>query len=123
MNVQTGRPDHIEDAIIRIHTGSWFYWTDSKNKIYANLRLHDKVWNSDGSALIDNPVTELPTESVINTKLAEIQAAWDSRNAEYKLNRRKEYPSVVDQLDDIYHNGIDGWKATIKVTKDKYPKP
>ena len=123
MNVQTGRPDHIEDAIIRIHTGSWFYWTDSKNKIYANLRLHDKVWNSDGSALIDNPVTELPTESVINTKLAEIQAAWDSRNAEYKLNRRKEYPSVVDQLDDIYHNGIDAWKATIKATKDKYPKP
>ena len=123
MNVQTGRPDHIEDAIIRIHTGSWFYWTDSKNKIYANLRLHDKVWNADGSALIDNPVTELPTESVINTKLAEIQAAWDSRNAEYKLNRRKEYPSVVDQLDDIYHNGIDAWKATIKATKDKYPKP
>ena len=62
MNLQTGRPDHIEDAIIRIHTGSWFYWTDSKNKIYANLRLHDKVWNSDGSALIDNPVTELPTD-------------------------------------------------------------
>jgi len=25
-------------------------------------------------------------------------------------------------LDDIYHNGIDAWKATIKTTKDKYPK-
>ncbi len=37
-------------------------------------------------------------------------------------NRRKEYPSIGDQLDDIYHNGIDGWKATIKTTKDKYPK-
>jgi hypothetical protein len=37
--------------------------------------------------------------------------------------RSQEYPSIVDQLDDIYHNGIDGWKATIKVTKDKYPKP
>ena len=35
---------------------------------------------------------------------------------------KKEYPSIVDQLDDIYHNGIDAWKATIKVTKDKYPK-
>ena len=41
---------------------------------------------------------------------------------EYKRNRRAEYPSVVDQLDDIYHNGIDAWKATIKTTKDKYPK-
>jgi len=37
-------------------------------------------------------------------------------------NRRKEYPSIVDQLDDIYHNGVDGWKTTIKAVKDKYPK-
>ena len=41
----------------------------------------------------------------------------------YKTDRAAEYPSLVDQLDDIYHNGIDGWKATIKATKDKYPKP
>jgi len=41
---------------------------------------------------------------------------------EYIDKRAKEYPSVVDQLDDIYHNGIDAWKATIKTTKDKYPK-
>ena len=41
----------------------------------------------------------------------------------YKDKRAAEYPSVVDQLDDIYHNGIDAWKATIKTTKDKYPKP
>ena len=40
----------------------------------------------------------------------------------YKYNRAKEYPRWQDQLDDIYHNGIDGWKATVKVTKDKYPK-
>jgi len=37
-------------------------------------------------------------------------------------NRRDEYPVIEDQLDDIYHNGIDGWKATIKAVKDKYPK-
>ena len=42
---------------------------------------------------------------------------------EYSRNRAEAYPSVVDQLDDIYHNGIDAWKATIKATKDKYPKP
>jgi hypothetical protein len=41
---------------------------------------------------------------------------------DYIYNRAEEYPSIVDQLDDIYHNGIDAWKATIKVTKDKYPK-
>jgi len=40
----------------------------------------------------------------------------------YIDQRKAEYPSIVDQLDDIYHNGIDGWKATIKAVKDKYPK-
>ena len=47
----------------------------------------------------------------------------DSQNNGYKKNRRAEYPSIPDQLDDIYHNGIDAWKETIKATKDKYPKP
>tara|TARA_R100001079_G_C4449278_1_gene152780 strand:+ start:2959 stop:3234 length:276 start_codon:yes stop_codon:yes gene_type:complete len=40
----------------------------------------------------------------------------------YMDKRANEYPSIVDQLDDIYHNGIDGWKATITVIKNKYPK-
>jgi len=48
------------------------------------------------------------------------KTAYDA--LKYQRDRAKEYPSIVDQLDDIYHNGIDGWKATIKVTKDKYPK-
>ena len=40
----------------------------------------------------------------------------------YQELRAAEYPSVVDQLDKIYHTGIDGWKTDIKVVKDKYPK-
>jgi len=51
---------------------------------------------------------------------ADIQAKINE--TQYQRNRSKEYPSIVDQLDDIYHNGIDAWKATIKTTKDKYPK-
>jgi len=57
---------------------------------------------------------------VLEAKKVELQAEYDA--LEYSRNRKKEYPAIVDQLDDIYHNGIDGWKATIKVTKDKYPK-
>ena len=40
----------------------------------------------------------------------------------YDKLRAEAYPSTVDQLDDIYHNGVDGWKATIKAVKDTYPK-
>lgn len=46
---------------------------------------------------------------------------WVDPN-QYKIDRVSEYPPIKDQLDDIYHNGIDGWKATIKAVKDKYPK-
>ena len=52
-----------------------------------------------------------------------MQAAWDLEYDSYKSQRRAEYPDLVSQLDDIYHNGIDGWKTTIKAIKDKYPKP
>ncbi len=47
--------------------------------------------------------------------------AWVDPNA-YKDKRRAEYPSIVDQLDTLYHGGYDAWKATIKAVKDKYPK-
>ena len=40
----------------------------------------------------------------------------------YTEARAAEYPPIVDQLDKIYHEGIDAWKADIKAIKDKYPK-
>ena len=40
----------------------------------------------------------------------------------YTEARAAEYPPIVDQLDKIYHSGINAWKADIKVIKDKYPK-
>lgn len=42
---------------------------------------------------------------------------------EYKYKRQLAYPSIPDQLDTIYHQGLDAWKAEIKAIKDKYPKP
>ena len=60
------------------------------------------------------------SEADIKAKQAELQTAYD--NKEYQRKRAEEYPTIKDQLDDIYHNGIDGWKTTIKAVKDKYPK-
>ena len=47
--------------------------------------------------------------------------AWAAK--EYQRQRAAEYPSWEDQLDKIYWNGLDAWKADIKAIKDKYPKP
>jgi hypothetical protein len=63
---------------------------------------------------------QLFTWSEVSAKQTELQAEYDAN--EYQRQRAAEYPSWEDQLDDIYHNGIDGWKSTIQVIKNKYPK-
>jgi hypothetical protein len=97
----------LENYLAKLHKGQWFGWSDSKNKIYANLIIHDDTKSK-------------PSEADCNAGVAALQKAYD--DAAYQRNRVAEYPSIADQLDDIYHNGIDAWKATIKTTKDKYPK-
>ena len=64
--------------------------------------------------------TSAISQSDVEAKQTELQTAYDAKD--YQRKRAEEYPSMADQLDDIYHNGIDSWKATIKTTKDKYPK-
>ena len=73
-----------------------------------NNSLADKYFDTAGNEITINM-------DDVNAKIAEIFPA-------YVENRKAEYPTIADQLDDIYHNGIDAWKATIKTTKDKYPK-
>ena len=104
-----GRADHIKDYLVTVRDGQWFGWSDSKNKIYANLIVHDGGTK--------------PTEKECTDGLAALQAAWDLENDSYKSQRKAEYPSIEDQLDTIYHSGVAGWKTKIKAIKDKYPKP
>lgn len=48
----------------------------------------------------------------------------DRSNVElFKEKRRSAYPSIGDQLDKIYHEGVDAWKAEIQLIKDSIPKP
>ena len=105
-----GRANHIEDYLVTVRTGQWFGWSDSKNKIYANLIVHDGGYK--------------PTEKECTDGLVALQAAWDLENDSYKSKRRAEYPDYGSQLDYIYHNGIDKWKTNIvDPIKNKYPKP
>ena len=59
-------------------------------------------------------------EKDILAKAKELLSEYDANK--YQRDRAEVYPSIVDQLDDLYHNGLDGWKKTIKAIKDKYPK-
>jgi len=68
---------------------------------------------------IDTVQTQ-PTQSEINAEIIRLASVYTAQ--EYSRQRAKEYPSIPDQLDTLYHSGLDAWKAQIKTVKDKFPK-
>ena len=84
------------------------------DKHNAIIATHPQV------AVIRGDVAYDKDNNVVEYNEATVQAYIDA-NA-YKDLRRAEYPSIADQLDTLYHSGLDAWKAQIKTVKDKYPK-
>ena len=116
MTDENNRPDHIEDVLIHLHPGQWFGWSSS-SKTYADIVLHPTV---NGVAVS----YDMPSESSLTTALATAQTDFDASS--YSRNRAAAYPSIDDQLDMQYHDGVDGtttWADAIAAVKTKYPKP
>ena len=103
-----------------------------KTKITLYLEANSKTWdytkvllqnNSDGNgsfiASWDYDIAQPTAEQI-----ASYETAGNTKEALQTVlnNRAKDYPSIADQLDKIYHSGIDEWKKVIKATKDKFPK-
>ena len=74
MNIN-GKPNHIEDYLVTLHTGQWFGWSNSKNKIYSNLIIHDKSKTK-------------PTEQECINGLANLQIEYDNRIAQELANKQ-----------------------------------
>ena len=82
------RPNHIEDYLVKLHTGQWFGWSDAKNKIYANLIIHD---NSKSK----------PTEQECIDGLAQLQSDFDTEQTEKENNKTSGKQNLKDLgLDD-----------------------
>jgi hypothetical protein len=84
------------------------------NKYDAIYKTYTNVVTINGDVAYDKD------ENIVEYNEATVQAYIDA-NA-YKGLRQAEYPSIPDQLDTLYHSGLDAWKAQIKTVKDKYPK-
>ena len=83
------------------------------NLVGGSIKMSgDKVFYLDGQTP--------PSDAEIDAEIKRLEDEYDAN--EYQRSRASEYPSIADQLDEIFHNGIDSWKAIIKQTKDKYPK-
>ena len=104
------RFDHIEDVLVRLHRGQWFGWSDSTNKVYANLVIHDAS-------------KEKPTQEFLESELARLQSEHDAQ--EYARNRATAYASTGDQLDMQYWDSVNDtttWKDHIASVKAQFPK-
>ena len=100
----------LEDYLIRLHTGQWFGWSNSKNKIYANVVIH----SSDTK----------PTEQECIDGVAQLQAEYDSK--QYARDRAAAYPSLNEQADMAYwdrQNNTTTLDDAISAVKAEFPKP
>ena len=87
---------------------SW-EWSESPD---GKSNSQDKIATSDAQALVDSG------EAVLYDTIADLNIA-----VRWQKSRRDDYPDIRDQLDQIYHEGIDAWKETIKAVKDAHSKP
>ena len=102
------RYDHIEDVLATLHSGQWFGWSDSQNKVYANLVIHNSDYDK-------------PTEKSLTDAVANQQSDFDAQ--EYARNRQAEYPDWGSQLNKIYDDGLTKWKSEmVDPVKAKWPK-
>jgi hypothetical protein len=96
---------NIGDAIARIRpNASFIVYDEDINKI---------EWKDE--------VTECPTEEEILDSLNILQS--ESGHNSYKRLRLNKYPSIGDQLDLLFHGGLESWREKIQEIKDAYPKP
>jgi len=101
------RPTHIQDWLCQQRTGQWFGFSGAE-QTYDQLIIHGDY--------------EKPTEQECIDGLAQMQADFDAKD--YQRSRAAEYPSLAEQLDYIYHNGVEAWKTDIiDPIKTRYPKP
>jgi|7_EtaG_2_1085326.scaffolds.fasta_scaffold11126_2 hypothetical protein len=107
-NPVSERPSHIEDILVPLHPGSWFTWSDTKNKIYANLVIRDVV---NGESVSYSK----PSESSLNSDLAAAQADWDAKA--YARKRIMEYPDAHTFMEAYTEKEIGGdstkWDAYV----------
>lgn len=97
---------HISSAIISLKPGAqWSLNGDT----YEGL-----IWSQENEL-------PPPTEEEVNQEMERLQQEYE--NNQYKRDRASAYPSIQHQLDALYHQGYDGWKAMIDEVKNKYPKP
>ena len=91
---------------------------DAIRAINPTLAFHI---SPDGVPSLTNLGGTLPSDEEINAKLTELIAEWNS--TQYQRDRKVEYPDIGDQLDYIFHHGVEKWKEDMIIpVKNKYPK-
>ncbi len=94
-------------------------WNGSKGEIEYNDGTPNKEITDISSLDLE---TKHATEKKANSDAAAKVVSDAEAKYTYVEKRVLAYPTMKNQIDDIYHNGIEGWRKTIKAVKDKYPK-
>ena len=106
------KPEHIENILVKLHSGQWFGWSDANNKIYSNLVIYSDY--------------DKPTQEWLETELKSQQDAYDN---DYARKRKAEYPSIDDITVALWEGVVEERMAVVtqleikrQAVKAKYPK-
>jgi len=106
------KSEHIEDVLVHLHSGQWFGWSNSKNKVYANLVIHS--------------ADDKPTQEFLEAELKSQQDAYDN---DYARKRLEEYPSVDELVVALWEGVVEERMQAVtqveikrQAVKAKYPK-
>ena len=90
-----GKPNHIEDYLASLHTGQWFGWSDAKNKIYANLIIHDSSKTK--------PTEQECTDGLTALQTNYDQAITDSANKKASAKQKlQDLGLTVDEIKEAF---------------------
>ena len=133
MDIYTGRANHIEDVLAKLHTGQWFGWSfpsGSKDKLYENLIIHDDSYDKPTSASLASELQSMQEEfdgiTYQRNRVEGISGSYAASQGTGSI-----YPSTGEQFDMLFHEletsgslTISGsWYKTVKTVKDANPKP
>ena len=113
----------VEDALRSLDVKGYVIKGFIKNEDDFNKNFHKVVGQEpNGTGILSNNSSDFGvTWKQLSAQIKIEEQKF--KDTQYQRDRAVAYPSIEDQLDKIYHSGIDEWKKDIKAVKDKFPKP
>jgi hypothetical protein len=108
------RDQIVQALMFYAPTARWEFSIDTAGIDPDEVNYQHIVWKD---TFYDKP-SEQQLQEIYDQSAIAYQA-----DTSYKAERSLAYPTIEEQLDVIFHQGLDVWRQKIQAVKDAIPKP